>query len=98
MAAGSWVAANRRPIVNADAELDLGEIAGIARPPLRMCISVPMLTGDRELAGVFTVYSPYAFSETERLLIEYIAEDLAGALDEQEASVPMYDLVAAPIH
>jgi len=93
-----WVAANRRPIVNADAELDLGEIAGIARPPLRMCISVPMLTGDRELAGVFTVYSPYAFSETERLLIEYIAEDLAGALDEQEASVPMYDLVAAPIH
>ena len=30
-----WVAATRQPMVNADAELDLGHIAGITLPPLR---------------------------------------------------------------
>jgi putative nucleotidyltransferase with HDIG domain len=93
-----WVAANRRPIANADAELDLGEIAGIAHPPLRMCVSVPVLTGEGELAGVFTVYSPYAFSETERLLIQYIADEIAGALENRGAPVPMHNLMGAAIH
>jgi putative nucleotidyltransferase with HDIG domain len=93
-----WVAANRRPIANADAELDLGEIAGIARPPLRMCASVPVLTGGGDLAGVFTVYSPYAFSETERLLIQYVADELSGALDDHEAPLAIYHLMGAAIH
>jgi GAF domain-containing protein len=83
-----WVAANRRPIVNADAELDLGDIAGIVRPPLRMCISVPLLTGAGELRGVLTVYSPYAFSETDRILIDYIADGLATAFNEDEEDEP----------
>jgi len=90
-----WVAANRRPIVNADAELDLGEIAGMVRPPLRMCLSVPVLAAFDDLAGVLTVYSPYAFSETDRILIEYIAEGLAGALDGRTGEPPHPSFTAA---
>ena len=51
-----------------------------------------------ELSAVFTVYSPYAFSETERLLIQYIADELAGAVENREPPVPMYNLMGAAIH
>jgi putative methionine-R-sulfoxide reductase with GAF domain len=74
-----WVGANKQLMVNTDAELDLGEIARIARPPLRLCISVPLV--DRgDVVGVLTIYSPYAFSETDHMLIESLAEKLPSAL------------------
>ena len=74
-----WVCANKQLMVNADAELDLGEIARITCPPLRLCMSVPVIDGG-DVAGVLTVYSPYAFSETDRMLIESLAERLPSAL------------------
>ena len=82
-----WVAANRRMMVNADAELDLGDIAGISRPPLRLCVSVPVLDGG-ELAGVLTVYSPYAFSESNQLLIQSLARELPSALRRRGEPMP----------
>ena len=49
-----WVCANKQLMVNADAELDLGEIARITCPPLRLCMSVPVIVvGD--VTGVLTV-------------------------------------------
>jgi len=74
-----WVAANRQSMVNADAALDMGEATEMMRPPLRLCTSVSIVDG-AELAGVLTVYSPYAFSETDRLTIELVAQGLTAAL------------------
>ena len=81
-----WVAATRQPMVNADAELDLGHIAGITLPPLRMCVSVP-IADPEELLGVFTVYSPYAFSERHQMLIHALAEQLPSVVGLDRASV-----------
>lgn len=78
-----WVAANRQPIMNTDAELDLGDVAGMVRPPLRLCVSIPVVD-QGHVSGVLTVYSPYAFSETDRMLVEAIAEKLPAALRSQE--------------
>jgi putative methionine-R-sulfoxide reductase with GAF domain len=74
-----WVGVNRQLMINADAELDLGEIARMTIPPLRLCMSVPVLECG-EVVGVLTVYSPYAFSETDHLLIKSLAEQLPSAL------------------
>ena len=81
-----WVAANRQTMVNTDAELDLGEIAGIVQPPLRLCISAPLVCGSA-VEGVLTVYSPYAFSEPDRMLIEALADGLPAALRSATESV-----------
>jgi putative nucleotidyltransferase with HDIG domain len=81
-----WVAATRQPMVNADAELDLGHIAGITVPPLRMCVSVP-IADPEELLGVLTVYSPYAFSETHQMLIHALAEQLPSVVGLDRASM-----------
>jgi putative nucleotidyltransferase with HDIG domain len=74
-----WVAANKRPLANADAELDLGDVAGLIRPPLRLCLSVPLVQNG-ELAGALTAYSPYGFSEMDRRVIEWIGEELPAAM------------------
>jgi HD domain/GAF domain len=74
-----WVAANRRAMTNADAALDLGDEASTCTPPLRACTSVPVLH-EGELAGVWTVYSPYAFSEPQCELIQSVALALGREL------------------
>jgi GAF domain-containing protein len=74
-----WVAANRRAMTNADAALDLGDDASICTLPLRACTSVPVLH-ENELAGVWTLYSPYAFSEPQNELIQSVALTLGDAL------------------
>ena len=83
MAIGSgisgWVAATRQAMLNADAELDLGEIAGMIVPPLRMCVSVPVVDA-HEVLAVLTVYSPYAFSESHQMVIQALAEELPAVL------------------
>jgi putative nucleotidyltransferase with HDIG domain len=81
-----WVAATRQPMVNADAELDLGQIADITVPPLRMCVSVPVAAPE-ELLAVLTVYSPYAFSETNQMLIHSLADQLPSVLGLDRPSV-----------
>ena len=73
-----WVAANRQSIVNSDPALDLGEAARSLRPPLRSCLSTPLLVGD-QLVGVLTVYSPLrdAFTEDHRRVLEVIGGQIS---------------------
>ena len=73
-----WVAANRQTIVNSDPMLDLGEVARVLRPPLRSCLSTPLLA-DRDLVGVLTVYSTHreAFTEDHRRIVEVVARQVS---------------------
>jgi hypothetical protein len=79
-----WVGANRRAMVNADAELDIGEAARLTMPPLRLCVSVPVIQAE-SLVGVLTVYSSYAFNEVDQLLIENLAKNLPPAREAERS-------------
>jgi putative nucleotidyltransferase with HDIG domain len=76
-----WVAASRQPIVNSDAALDLEDAAEHVSPPLRACMSVPLLAGDT-LAGVLTLYAagPETFDENRGRLLQMIGPHVAGAI------------------
>jgi len=76
-----WVAANRRTILNSDPMLDLGEVARILRPPLRSCLSTP-LVANGALVGVLTVYSTNrdAFTEDHRRIVEVVARQVSHAV------------------
>jgi diguanylate cyclase (GGDEF)-like protein/putative nucleotidyltransferase with HDIG domain len=73
-----WVAANRQTIVNSDPMLDLGEIARALKPPLRSCLSTPLMVSE-DLVGVLTVYSTHrdAFTEDHRRLVEVVARQVS---------------------
>lgn len=73
-----WVAANRQTIVNSDPMLDLGEVARALRPPLRSCLSTPLMVSN-DLVGVLTVYSTHrdAFTEDHRRLVEVVARQVS---------------------
>ena len=73
-----WVAANRQSILNSDPVLDLGDIARTLRPPLRSCVSTPLVLAD-ELVGVLTVYSTHrdGFTEDHRRVLEVIARQVS---------------------
>ena len=73
-----WVAAHRQTIVNSDPMLDLGEVARALRPPLRSCLSTPLVAHD-SLVGVLTLYSTYrdAFSEDHRRIVEVVARQVS---------------------
>lgn len=73
-----WVAANRQTIVNSDPMLDLGEVARALKPPLRSCLSTPLMVLD-DLVGVLTVYSTHrdAFTEDHRRLVEVVARQVS---------------------
>jgi putative nucleotidyltransferase with HDIG domain len=75
-----WVAANRQPILNADAALDLG-VRGAVSPPLNRCLSVPLLSGDA-LVGVLSLYASEegAFNEELGRRVQLIAPHLAIAI------------------
>jgi hypothetical protein len=68
-----WAAANGRTVVNADATLDLAEMAVMFAPPLRSAISAPMKDGEH--VSVLTAYSTKesGFTETHRYSFEYVA-------------------------
>jgi hypothetical protein len=76
-----WVAANRQPIVNSDAALDVGDRATSFDFSLRSCLSVPLLDGAK-LAGVLTLYARdrEAFSEDLGRLMQIIAPHVAQAI------------------
>lgn len=76
-----WVAAHRQTIVNSDPVLDLGEVARALRPPLRSCLSTPLLVRDN-LVGVLTLYSTQrdAFSEDHRRIVEVVARQVSGTV------------------
>jgi putative nucleotidyltransferase with HDIG domain len=76
-----WVAANRQPIVNSAANLDLGPRVEASEPPLRTCLSIPLLNGDA-LVAVLSLYSPEsdAFDEVTSRLIQMVAPHLAASI------------------
>ncbi len=81
-----WVGANRRMMANSDAGLDLGADLARTRPPLRQCVSAPIVyAGD--LVAVLTVYAPYALSEPEQGLIETLADELGSVLFTRAAAI-----------
>ena len=76
-----WVAANRQPILNSDAALDLGVRSLATSPGLARCLSVPLLSGDT-LVGVLSLYASEAtaFSDDQGRLIQMIALHLATTI------------------
>ena len=76
-----WVAAQRRPALNSDPALDLGDSACRTALPLRSCLSVP-LTSSSSLAGVLTTYSPdeRAFTDDDLRRLQAIAPHAAAAI------------------
>ncbi len=77
-----WVAANRQPIINSDAALDLDTRVNEINPPLSRCISVPLVAGEA-LVAVLTLYTaaPDGFTADHGRLIQIVAPHLASALD-----------------
>ena len=85
-----WVAANRQPIVNSDAALDLcGEDLPLG-VRLRNCLSVPLVL-DGDLLGVVTLYSsePGSFANEHVRRLEDAARRIAYALSDQEDQPPV---------
>ena len=76
-----WVAAQRQPIVNSDAALDIGERVDTVAPKLQTCMSVPIVAGDT-LVAVLSLYASSAdtFDEDRGRLIQMVAPHIAGAI------------------
>jgi putative nucleotidyltransferase with HDIG domain len=70
-----WVAANWRPMINAEAQLDLGPAAD----DLRYAAVIPLVS-QGVLAGVMALYSPAVFTDDRVRRLEMIAPHLAAAL------------------
>jgi len=75
-----WVAANRAPIVNSDAALDLEPgLTSLSATPLRRCLSVPIVGG--QLVGSLTLYSTLdPFSDTHAAVLAAIADRIGPTL------------------
>lgn len=88
-----WVAANRSAAVNADPAIDLGRHASDSARPLRSCIAVPLLEGDKVIA-VVALYSaaPAAYSDDHVRLLDLLAPRFTSAMG--GATAPEFD--AAP--
>jgi putative nucleotidyltransferase with HDIG domain len=76
-----WAGANRRTAINADASLDLAQIAKAFDPHLLSAISTPLNDQDT-LIGVLTAYSlqAEAFNESHRYTFEYVCGTLSARL------------------
>jgi GAF domain-containing protein len=72
-----WVAANRMPIFNSDAALDLEALIFSLEEPPRRCLAIPLIT-DQHVVGVLTVYSKDAsFGDTHARVMTVIAGRIA---------------------
>jgi putative nucleotidyltransferase with HDIG domain len=60
-----WVAANGRPMLNANAALDLAALVSGAAPTLKTCLSVPLYFEAERLAGVLSLYSVDRFTNDQ---------------------------------
>ncbi|HEU5256840.1 MAG TPA: HD domain-containing phosphohydrolase [Vicinamibacterales bacterium] len=92
-----WTAATRRSSINANAALDLANLADFFDPPLRSVLCVPMTDGD-QVIGVFTAYShkSEAFSESQTYAFEQIAAALSRRLRLVSEVDPSRQLVFHP--
>jgi putative nucleotidyltransferase with HDIG domain len=92
-----WVAANRQPIVNSPANLDLGPRAELADPLLLTCTSVPLMVGDT-LVAVLSLYASDAEAVSDDLgrLMQMIAPQLAMAIDAAAPAGTIGEVRSAP--
>ena len=83
-----WVAAQRQPIVNSDAALDIGDRVDAVTPSLLTCMSVPIVVGDT-LVAVLSLYASSAdtFDEDCGRLIQMVVPHIAGAIQAATARV-----------
>lgn len=70
-----WVAANRRPMFNAEANLELDQ----CHDDLRFAASMPLIAEDR-LVGVLALYSAESFGDAQTRHLEMITPHLSDAL------------------
>jgi putative methionine-R-sulfoxide reductase with GAF domain len=84
-----WSAATRRVSINAEASLDLAQIATRYSPPLRSTVSVPVTDGD-QLIGVFTAYAnrEAAFQDSDRYVFENVVTDLQNHMSRPSRKAP----------
>jgi GAF domain-containing protein len=77
-----WVAASRQPIINSDADLDIGSRVDSVQPALSRCVSVPLIAGET-LVAVLTVYTDAAegFTTDHVAMVQIVAPHLASAID-----------------
>jgi len=82
-----WVAANRQPIVNSDAALDLGNLTLQLEPPPQTCLSAP-ICADGDMLGVVTIYSTrrQPFTDGHVPVLEVLAGGLARLLRPQPSA------------
>ena len=82
-----WVAANRQPIVNSDAALDLGNLTLQLEPPPQTCLSAP-ICADGDMLGVVTIYSTrrQPFTDGHVPVLEVLAGGLARLLRRQPSA------------
>jgi putative nucleotidyltransferase with HDIG domain len=83
-----WTAANRRTSINANASLDLGEIATAFRPAIQSAISSPLIAGEH-LLGVLTGYSNLVdpFNDVHQYAFEQVANYLTDSFTRQSADL-----------
>jgi putative nucleotidyltransferase with HDIG domain len=76
-----WSAATQRTSINANAALDLANVADFFEPPLRSVFCIPVIS-ENQTIGVFTAYShkSEAFSESQTYAFEQIATALSHRL------------------
>ena len=76
-----WVSATKRGALNAEASLDLGDVAGAMSPPLLAALAIP-LTHEGACVGVLALYAstPNAFSEDQLRLLELLAPSFAASV------------------
>jgi putative nucleotidyltransferase with HDIG domain len=85
-----WVAANKQPIINSDAALDLGSYAVQHQPKLSFCLSIPLAVGGT-LTGVISLYSAAAFRPEDETSSLRIARDFTQRFERppMEAAQPL---------
>ena len=69
-----WVAENQQPIVNSEAQLDLGPEAAFLG--LRFCLALPLVS-EGQLAGVMSLYAKDAFTSEQAHTLENVLPHLA---------------------
>jgi putative nucleotidyltransferase with HDIG domain len=69
-----WVAGHRQPIVNSEAQLDLGGEAAFVG--VRFCMALP-LVHEGHVAGVLSLYGSTAFSEEQAQTLQSVLPHLA---------------------
>lgn len=75
-----WVAANRMPIFNSDAALDLEALVFSLDAPPRRCLAIP-LVAEGNLVGVLTVYSKDpTFGRQDPQVMTVVGDRIAPAL------------------